>query len=130
MRLMLFGVAAILTANNALAADSFVLRHAYDGGSWDFDMGSIVIVNDTLRKSQVTLNLTKPLQDQRTGSLYDRVIFTYEHDCKANRMRVTDNVPYLAGERVIMSRASSEWGPAGDSVAQKYTCALVEKQGG
>src|SRR5687768_13453567 len=129
MRLMVFGVAAILTANNALSAESYVLRHEYDGGSWDFDMGSIVVVNDTIRKSQMTLNLTKPLQDQPTGTRYDRVVFIYEHDCKANRIRVIDNISYLAGARVTISRAGSEWQPAGDSVAQKYACALIDKQG-
>jgi hypothetical protein len=126
---MLVGVAAILAANNALSAESYVLRHKYDGGSWDFDMGSIVIVNDTIRKSQMTLNLTKPLQDQPTGTRYDRVVFMYEHDCKANRMRVMDNISYLAGVRVTISRAGSEWQPAGDSVAHKYACALIDKQG-
>src|SRR5215213_11061346 len=99
MRLTLLGVAALLTANNALSAESYVLRHEYDGGSWDFDMGSIVIVNATIRKSQMVLNLTKPLQDQPTGTRYDRVVFTYEHDCKANRMRVMDHISYLAGQR-------------------------------
>jgi hypothetical protein len=129
MRLMLFGVTIMLAANNVLSAESHVLRHEFDGGWWDFDFGSIVIVNDTLRKSEMSLNLTKPLQDQETGEFYDKVVFSYEHDCKADRLRVVDNVSFRTGKQVKMARASSLWQPAVESFAQKYTCSLVKKPG-
>ena len=130
MRFTKLGVAAFLNANIALAADGYVLRHEFEGGWWDFDMASVVQVDDAIRKSQMTLSLSKPLQDQPTGSRYDKVVFTYEHDCKGNRLRVIDNVSYLTGERVNMSRASSHWRPAADSFAQKYACAMQKKEEG
>ena len=89
-----------------------------------------MIVDETTRRSQMSLNLTNPLQDQPTGRQYDRLVFFYEHDCKRNRMRVTDTVPYLKGERVTMTPPSPEWRPADESVAQKYACALIDKGGG
>lgn len=128
MRLTLFGLAAVLNAAAALAADSYVLRNEFDGGYWDFDMASVVQIDDAIRKSQMTLSLNKPLQDQPSGAHYDKVVFTYEHDCKGNRLRVIDNVSYLTGERVDMSRASSQWRPATDSFAQKYACAMLKKE--
>src|SRR5215207_8602323 len=117
MRLMFFGAAMMLIANNALSAESYVLRHEFEGGWWDFDIVSIAVVNDTLRKSEMSLTLIKPLQDQESGEFYDRVIFSYEHDCKAHRLRVVDNVAFRIGKPVKMTRASSLWQPAVDSFA-------------
>ncbi len=128
MRLALYCVAAMCCANNVAGADSYVLVHKFNGGSWEFEMASLVIVNERIRKSQMSLNLAKPFQDQSTGAFYDRVTFAYEHDCQANRMRVLDNVAFLVGARVTMSRATADWQPAADSVLQQYACALVEKR--
>ena len=131
MRLMLFGAAILLSANNALfAAESYMLRHEFDGGWWDFDIVSIAVVSDTLRKSEMSLHLIKPLQDQESGEFYDKVIFSYEHDCKAHRLRVVDNIAFRTGKPVKMARASSLWQPAVDSFAHKYACSLVSKPGG
>jgi hypothetical protein len=130
MRLTLLGAAALVIVHNALSAESYILKHDSPEGSWHFDIASIVIVNDSIRRSQMSLNLTRALQDQPTGNHYDQVIFTYEHDCKADRMRVIDTVPYLNGERVTTSRTSPEWRPAGESAAHKYACALLEKSAG
>jgi hypothetical protein len=130
MRLMFFGAAMMLIANNALSAESYVLRHEFEGGWWDFDIVSIAVVNDTLRKSEMSLTLIKPLQDQESGEFYDKVIFSYEHDCKAHRLRVVDNVAFRIGKPVKMTRASSLWQPAVDSFAHKYACSLVRKPGG
>jgi hypothetical protein len=127
MRSLLFGAAALLIVHNALSAESYVLKHDSPEGSWHFDIASIVIVNDSIRRSQMSLYLTSPLQDQPTGNHYDQVIFTYEHDCKADRMRVIDTVPFLQGKRVTMGRASHEWRPAAESAAHKYACALVQQ---
>jgi hypothetical protein len=129
MRLFSFAATALLIAHNAIAADSYLLRHEFEGGSWDFDMASIAVVDDTLRTSRMTLNLTQPLQDQPTGNRYDRIVFLYEHDCKAQRMRVVDTLSYLRDERVEVKGASPEWRAAADSVAHKYACALVKKPG-
>ena len=126
MRLRLLAL-AVLLANNALAAEGYVFRHQLPEGSWDFDAASVIVLNDAVRKSEMTLNLTKPLQDQPTGRLYDRIVFVYEHDCKKNQMRVVDSTSYLRGEPVSMSRPSDAWRPAGESLAQQYACALVQK---
>lgn len=127
MRLTILGAALLVAAPHAFAADGYVFRHKSPEGTWDFDAASVVVVSESVRKSQMTLTLTKPLQDQPTGTQYDRVVFVYEHDCKKNQMRVLDTMAYLRGERVKMSQASDEWRPAGDSMAQQYACALVQK---
>jgi hypothetical protein len=127
MRTLFVSAAALLAASNALAADGYVLRHQSPEGTWDFDVASVVIVNGSVRRSQMTLTLTRPLQDQATGKVYDRVVFHYEHDCKADRMRVVDTVSSLKHETVNITRAGEAWQPAGDSVAQKYACSVVEK---
>lgn len=118
-------VAAFLLAQPVSAADGYLLRHEFDGGSWDFDMASVAVAADGLRKSQMSLNLSRPLQDRPTGQQYDRVVFVYEHDCSANRMRVVETLTYLAGERVGVPGAAPEWRPAADNIAQRYACALV-----
>jgi hypothetical protein len=127
MRTILATAVALLVAHNALAAEAVIFRHQTPEGSWDFDAGSIVVVDESIRRSQMVLNLKKPLQDQPTGNQYDRVVFMYEHDCRKNQMRVTDTTAYLRGERVEMGRASNAWRAAGESVAQQYACALVQK---
>jgi hypothetical protein len=127
VRLTLFGAAALLVAQSALSADSYILRHQTPQGSWEFDLSSVVVVNESVRRSQITLNLPKPLQDQPTGSVYDRMVFHYEHDCKENKMRVMDALSYLRGELVKTTRPADDWQPAGDSAAQKYACAMVQK---
>ena len=127
MRLKLVGAALLVAVPPAFAADGVVFRHQSREGTWDFDAASVVVVSESVRKSQMTLTLTKPLQDQPTGAQYDRVVFVYEHDCRKNQMRVLDTMAYLRGERVTMTRASDEWRPAGDSMAQQYACALVQK---
>ena len=129
IRRLLYGVAALLLAHPAAAADGDVLRQEFDGGSWDFDLASVVIVNDTFRTSRMSLTLARPLQDQ-SGARYDHVEFLYEHDCKENRMRVAETLTYLAGERVEVSGASPDWRPAADSAAHKYACALVRRPAG
>ncbi|HZN26983.1 MAG TPA: surface-adhesin E family protein [Burkholderiales bacterium] len=127
MRPTFLAAAALFVAQNALAAENVVLRYESPEGLWDFDMASVVIVNDSVRKSQISLKLKRPLQDQPTGTVYDRVVFHYEHDCKANRMRVVDSLSYLRGEPVKTSRANDDWHPAADSTAQQHACALVMK---
>jgi hypothetical protein len=127
MRITLLGAAALFAAQNAVAAESYVFRHQSPEGSWDFDVGSVVVVNESVRRSHITLTLTRPLLDQPTGKVYDRVVFHYEHDCKANRMRVIDTRSSLKDETVNTSRPTEEWQPAGDSTAQKYACSLVDK---
>jgi hypothetical protein len=125
MRFIVSGATALVIAQSAGAAESYLLKHEFEGGSWDFDMASIAIIDDTKRTSRMSLNLDQPFQDQPTGNRYDRVVFMYEHDCKANRIRVVDTVSYLGGERVTVGATSAEWRPAVDSVAQKYACALA-----
>jgi len=127
MRSVLLAVVALCFAQSAFAAESYVLRQESPEGYWDFDMASIQVVNDTLRRSQMTLKLKKPLQDQPTGKVYDRIVFNYEHDCKANTIRITDSASFLEREPVKATRAGDDWHPAGDSAAQKYACELVAK---
>jgi hypothetical protein len=127
MRLTVIGAALLVVTHHALAADGYVFRHQAPEGTWDFDAASVVVLSDSIRRSQMSLTLAKPLQDQPTGSRYDRLVFVYEHDCSKNQMRVLETNAYLRGERVKMSRPSDEWRPAADSAAQKYACALVQK---
>jgi hypothetical protein len=127
MRPIWLAAAALCFAQSALSAENQVLRYESPEGDWDFDMASIVVVSDTLRRSQMSLKLKKPLQDQPTGNVYDRVVFHYEHDCKEKRIRVVDSLSYLKGEPVKTRRAKDEWHPAGESAAQKYACEVVAK---
>ena len=127
MRPIWLAAAALCFTQSAFSAENYVLRHESPEGYWDFDMASIVVVNDTLRRSEISLKLKRPLQDQPTGKVYDRIVFQYEHDCKANKMRVLDSLSYLEGEPVKTTRAGDEWHPAGESAAQKYACELVAK---
>jgi hypothetical protein len=127
MRPILLAAAALCFAQSAFSAENYVLRLESPEGYWDFDMASIVVVDDTLRRSEMSLKLKRPLLDQPTGNVYDRVVFQYEHDCKAKRMRVVDSLSYLRGEPVKTARAGEDWHPAGESAAQKYACELAAK---
>ena len=125
MRPLFLAAAALCFAHSAFSAENYVLRQESPEGYWDFDMASIVVVSDTLRRSQISLKLKRPLQDQPTGKVYDRVVFHYEHDCKANKIRVVDSASYLEGEPVKTAPAADDWHAAGDSTAQKYACEVV-----
>jgi hypothetical protein len=127
MRARVVAVVALCFAQSAFSAESYVLRQESPEGYWDFDMASIEVVDATLRRSQMTLRLKRPLQDQPTGKVYDRIVFQYEHDCKANTIRITDSASFLEREPVNTTRAGDDWHPAGDSTAQKYACELVAK---
>ena len=127
MRPLVLAAAALCFAHSAFSAENYVLRQESPEGYWDFDMASIEVVNETVRRSQMTLKLKRPLQDQPTGKAYDRVVFHYEHDCRGNRIRIVDSASFLEGEPVKTTRAGDDWHPAGDSTAQKYACELVAK---
>jgi hypothetical protein len=129
MRLIGFSsMLSLLAVRAALAGEPYVFRHNFNGGSWEFDISSVVLVNEGFRQSQMQLHLEKPLQDQATGSLYNRITFFYEHDCALNRMRVLDSVAGLSEEAAAITRPGDDWQPAGDSFAQKYACALAKRR--
>ena len=127
IRPVAFTAAALLVASHALAADDYVLRQESPEGLWDFDTASVVVVNPTVRKSQMSLKLKRPLLDQPTGKVYDRIVFQYEHDCKANKMRVVDTLSYYQGEPVKATPAKDDWHPAEESAAHKYACSVAQQ---
>ena len=127
MRPLVLAAAAFLAASQALAADDYILRQESPEGMWDFDTASVVVVDATVRKSRMSLKLKRPLQDQPTGKIYDRIVFHYEHDCKANRMRVVDTLSYYQGVPVKTTPPKADWHPAEDSAAHKYACSVVQK---
>jgi hypothetical protein len=87
----------------------------------------VVVVDAASRKSQTSLKLKRPLQDQPSGKVYDRIVFEYEHDCKANRMRVVDTHSSYQGEPVKTTRVNDEWHPAEESPVHKYACSVSQK---
>jgi hypothetical protein len=127
MRPIWLAAAALCFTPSAFPAENYVLRHESPEGYWDFDMASIVVVNDTLRRSEISLTLKRPLQDKLSGKVYDRIVFHYEHDCRAKKMRVLDSRSYLEGEPVKTTGAGDDWHPAEESAAQKYACEVVAK---
>jgi hypothetical protein len=123
----LVAIAAFVVVPQALAAESVVLRQQSPEGVWDFDTASIVVVSETLRKSEMALKLKRPFRDQSSGKVYDRVVFQYEHDCKEKKMRVVSSLAYFQGEPVKTTDAKDEWQPAQDSAVQKYACSVATK---
>jgi hypothetical protein len=123
----LVAIAGFVVLPQALAAESVVLRQQSPQGVWDFDTASIVVVSDTLRKSEMALKLKRPFRDQSTGKVYDRVVFQYEHDCKEKKMRVVSSLAYFQGEPVKTTDAKDEWQPAQDSAVHQYACSAAAK---
>jgi hypothetical protein len=123
MRLIGFSsILSVFALNAALAGEPYVFRHNFNGGSWEFDISSVVLATDGFRRSQMQLYLDKPLQDQATGSVYDRITFLYEHDCALNRMRVVDSLaPAPTGSQPeIASRKNTpaHWQSAAERLTQ------------
>jgi hypothetical protein len=127
IRPVVLAAAALLVTSHAFSAEDRVLRQESPEGFWDFDTASVVVVDDTVRKSQMSLKLKRPLQDQSTGKIYDLIVFQYEHDCKTNKMRVLDTLSSYHGEPVKASRASDDWHPADESAVHKYACSVAQK---
>ena len=127
MRPLVLAAAAFLVTSQTLAAEDYVLRQESPEGMWDFDTASVVVVDATVRKSEMSLKLKRPLQDQPTGNVYDRIVFRYEHDCKANKMRVVDTLSYFQGEPVKTTPAKDDWHPAEESAVHKHVCSVTRK---
>jgi hypothetical protein len=123
----LFAAAAFLVASQAFAADDYIMRQESPEGLWDFDTASVVVVDATLRKSQMSLKLKRPLQDQPTGKVYDRIVFHYEHDCKANKMRVVNTLSSYQGAPVNTAHVKDDWQSAEESTVHKYACSVAQK---